>query len=84
MGLKTTVFERADALGWGITELAKRSGLSVETLYKLRAGSRQPGPKTIEGLLQAFPALGYRDLFVATSRTAVREKDRALREEVAA
>jgi transcriptional regulator with XRE-family HTH domain len=64
MALRTTAFERADALGWGMRELSRRSGLSVETLYKIKAGDRTPGGKTIEGLLRAFPNLTYRDLFL--------------------
>lgn len=71
MAIMTTAFERADALGWNIAELAARSGLSVETLYKLKDGSRTPGGKTIEGLLRAFPNLSYRDLFVPTDRTRI-------------
>lgn len=74
MGLKTTAFERADALGWGVPELARRSGLSEATLYKLRDGTRAPGQKAIEGLLQAFPNLGYRDLFVRADRIDVRHR----------
>jgi transcriptional regulator with XRE-family HTH domain len=69
--LRTTAIDRAQAMGWSIAELAARSGLSVETLYKLKDGSRTPGPKTIEGLLQAFPSLGYRDLFLPATRTDV-------------
>ena len=64
MALRTTAFERADALGWNMATLAARSGLSVETLYKIKAGERTPGGKTIEGLLRAFPNLTYRDLFL--------------------
>lgn len=71
MGIRTTAFDRADALGWDIAELARRSELSVETLYKLRSGKRQPGQKVIEGLLLAFPSLSYRDLFVPTNSTTV-------------
>lgn len=85
VGLQTTVFERAEALGWGIPELARRAGLSAETLYKLRSGYRQPGQKTIEGLLQAFPNLTYRDLFSPSDRTDVRRKGMKVRpSEVAA
>lgn len=73
MAVSTTVFERAEALGWGIPELARRAGLSDETLYKLRRGKRGPGRRTIEGLLQAFPNLSYRDLFVPIYRTDVQE-----------
>lgn len=80
MGLRTTAFDKADALEWDIAELAKRSGLSVETLYKLRSGKRQPGQKVIEGLMRAFPALGYRDLFVPTDSTAVQQLSNALQD----
>ncbi len=72
--MKTTAFERAEALGWTMAELAARSGLSIETLYKLKAGTRHAGPKVVEGLLVAFPNLGYRDLFVASNRTAVQPR----------
>lgn len=65
--VRTTALERAEESGWSIAELAYRAGLSQETLYKLRSGERQPGRKTIEGLLKAFPGLTYRDLFVPTN-----------------
>jgi transcriptional regulator with XRE-family HTH domain len=84
VALETTAFERAAALGWGIPELARRAGLSEETLYKLRDGTRGPGRKTIEGLLQAFPSLGYRDLFVPSNRTEIRRKRLSVSAEVAA
>ena len=75
MGLKTTAFDRAAALDWSIADLAKRSGLSIATLYKLRDGTRQPGQQAIEGLLCAFPNLTYRDLFVPSNSTAVQRPD---------
>jgi transcriptional regulator with XRE-family HTH domain len=84
MGLRTTAFDRATALEWDISELARRSGLSVETLYKLRAGTRQPGQKAIEGLMRAFPALSYRDLFVPADSTTVQQIDTVLQEPAAA
>ena len=58
-------------MGWSIADLAQRSGLSIETLYKIREDSRRPGPKAIEGLLQAFPNLTYRDLFTPRKSTSV-------------
>jgi len=70
MALRTTAFERADALGWSMAELAKRSGLSRYTLYKLKTGERAPGGKVIEGLLRAFPNLTYRDLFLPVTGSA--------------
>lgn len=83
MGLRTTAFDRAESLGWSITELAERSGLSVETLYKLKDGTRKPGPKTIEGLLQAFPSLSYRDLFVPANSTEVQRRSLSVQEAAA-
>ena len=65
MPLTTTAFERADQLGWSMSELHRRSGVSMAALYKYRTGERSPGPKAIEGLLRAFPNLSYRDLFQA-------------------
>lgn len=81
--MKTTAFDRAEALGWSITELAEKSGLSVEMLYKLRAGERQPGQKAIEGLMRAFPNLSYRDLFVPSNRTEVQRGSLHVEEDLA-
>ena len=66
--LRTTAFERAEALGWGVRELSRRCGVSRESLYKVKAGNRGPGPRMIEGLLRAFPNLAYRDLFMPDDR----------------
>ena len=65
MALQTTAFERAAALNWNIPELARRSGLSKETLYKVKAGDRRIGADFIQGILRAFPSLSYGDLFVS-------------------
>jgi transcriptional regulator with XRE-family HTH domain len=81
MALKTTAFDRAEAMGWDVAELAKRSGLSLASLYKLKDGSRSPGPKAIEGLLSAFPNLSYRDLFVPDNRTQVRRPGTSMQPE---
>ena len=82
--LRTTAFERAAALNWSIAELGKRSGLSVETLYKLKSGERQPGQKAIEGLMKAFPSLTYRDLFVPANRSPLQSEGSTLQSAVAA
>ena len=84
VALRTTAFERMEANGWTIADLAERSGLSEEMLYKLRAGRRGPGPKVIEGLLRAFPNLGYGDLFVRTESTVVRRESSSVQEAAAA
>jgi transcriptional regulator with XRE-family HTH domain len=84
VALSTTALDRAAAMGWSMAELAERSGLSVETLYKLKDGSRTPGPKSIEGLLQAFPNLGYRDLFVPRNSTDVHKPRTSIQKPVPA
>jgi len=81
MTLRTTAFERAEQLGWSIDDLARRSGLSLASLYKLKDGSRSPGPKAIEGLLNAFPNLSYRDLFVPDNRTRVQHSGTSIQPE---
>ena len=82
--LKTTAFDKAEQLGWSIPELARRTGLSKEVLYKMKQRRRSPGPKAIEAMLRAFPNLGYRDLFLPDDRPLLREKSAAQRTETAA
>lgn len=64
MPFRTTAFDAAEALGWDINELAKRSGVTASTLYEIRKGRRFVGPKTIPGLRRAFPHLSFEQLFV--------------------
>jgi hypothetical protein len=64
MALRTTAFQAAEALGWDLPELSKRSGIPLKTLYALRDGTRRPGPKTIAGLMRAFPQLPFERLFM--------------------
>jgi transcriptional regulator with XRE-family HTH domain len=60
---KTSAFEAADAMGWSIAELSRRSGVPVHTLYEIRRGRRSVGSKTMPGLRQAFPQLSFEQLF---------------------
>lgn len=83
MPIRTTAFDAADALGWDMEELAKRSGVPASTLYEIRRGRRYVGPKTIPGLLKAFPHLSFAQLFVP-SDSASAEKVSALAEPSAA
>lgn len=71
MPLRTTAFQAADACGWDVDELAKRSGVSKKMLYAMRNGGRNPGTKTIAGLMRAFPHLPYERLFVPLESTKV-------------
>lgn len=69
MGLKTRAFEVAEIMGWSVDDLAERSGIARSTLYAIRAGDRRVGPKTIAGLMRAFPKLPFERLFVAAEST---------------
>jgi len=64
MPYQTTAFRAADAMGWSMDDLAKRSGVPASTLYEIRRGRRFVGPKTIPGLKKAFPHLSFEQLFV--------------------
>ncbi len=82
MPYRTTAFQAADALGWDMNELARRSGVPASTLYEIRKGRRFVGPRTIPGLRQAFPHLSFEQLFVP-SDSAVAEKRDAVAEAAA-
>jgi transcriptional regulator with XRE-family HTH domain len=61
-------FRLAAERGWTRDELARRTGLSVVMIDKLKAGTKLPGRRTIEGVLAAFPEYSYADLFGRPSR----------------
>lgn len=73
MAYRTTAFEAADALGWDIDELARRSGVPASTLYMVRRGVRGVGSKTMLGLRRAFPQLSFEQLFVLVDNTNVQK-----------
>jgi predicted transcriptional regulator len=78
MPFRTTAFKAADALGWNMEELARRSGVPSSTLYEIRRGRRFVGPKSMPGLRRAFPHLSFEQLFVSTdSATAELASTRA-------
>lgn len=83
MPFRTTAFSAAEAMGWDMNELAKRSGVPASTLYEIRCGRRGVGAKTMPGLRRAFPHLSFEQLFVS-SDSALAEKQQAIAEEVAA
>lgn len=75
MRYRTTAFEAADALGWDMDELARRSGVPASTLYMVRRGERGVGSKTMLGLRKAFPHLSFEQLFVLAENTKVHKPD---------
>lgn len=79
MPFRTTAFQAAEAMGWDMNELAKRSGVPASTLYEIRCGRRGVGAKTMPGLRKAFPHLSFEQLFLP-SDSASAEKSGALAE----
>ena len=75
MAYRTTAFQAAEALGWDMEELAKRSGVPSSTLYEIKRGRRFVGPKTIPGLRRAFPHLSFEQLFVPTNSAVAELSD---------
>jgi hypothetical protein len=64
-------------------ELAARSGVPLRTLYAVKSGERNPGPRVINGLLKAFADLPYERLFMP-SNSANASRINAIVEEVEA
>lgn len=75
MPFRTTAFRAAEALGWDINELAKRSGVPASTLYEIRCGRRGVGAKTMPGLRRAFPHLSFEQLFVSSDSALAEKRD---------
>jgi DNA-binding XRE family transcriptional regulator len=80
MPIKTTAIAAAEARGWSKAELAKKTGLSLSTIYSLSWGTTQPNAKTISAIMAVFPDLPYERLFVPTDSTKVRKTDSELQE----
>jgi transcriptional regulator with XRE-family HTH domain len=68
MPLRTTAIEAAEARGWTKADLARKTGLSLSTIYSLSWGTR-PGAKAIAAIMQAFPDLPFERLFVPIDST---------------
>jgi transcriptional regulator with XRE-family HTH domain len=79
MPIRTTAIEAAEARGWTKVELAKRTGLSLRTIYSLGDGS-QPSAKAIQAIMRVFADLPYERLFVLVDssilQTSSRERER--------
>jgi transcriptional regulator with XRE-family HTH domain len=65
MPIRTIAVEAAEARGWSKAELAKKTGLSLSTIYSLAKGT-QPSMKAISAIMTVFPDLPYERLFVAS------------------
>lgn len=68
MPIRTTAVDAAAARGMSKADLAKRTGLSLSTIYSLAGGS-QPSAKAISALMEVFPDLPYERLFVPRDST---------------
>ncbi len=78
MALQTLAFDAAEAKGWSMKDLARRSGIPESTLYKIKQGERFVGTKTVEGIMRAFPDLPYERLFFVSSDSAVAHNTRTI------
>jgi transcriptional regulator with XRE-family HTH domain len=75
--MRTTAVEAAAARGWSNRELARRTGLSVSTIYNLERGEYATiSGKVISAIMQAFPDLPYERLFVPLDSTKKNEPSR--------
>jgi DNA-binding XRE family transcriptional regulator len=73
MPIRTKAVEAAEARGWTKADLAKRTGLSLSTIYNLDNGVYQPSGKTIDAIMAAFPDLPYERLFVMSADSRKQE-----------
>lgn len=83
MPIRTTAVDAAEARGWTKGELARRTGLSLRTIYSLRDGS-QPSGKAIEAIMRVFPDLPYERLFVPVDSSRLQVSSMQLQPEAAA
>ncbi len=66
------VFELRDERGWSQSELARRAGLSRNTVSFLEAGLRKPASATIRKLARAFDMSAKE--FLATEEGSAKAK----------
>jgi transcriptional regulator with XRE-family HTH domain len=48
------------ALGWGVRDLAKKAGISANTVARFENGHHTPNPATLKVIRLAFEAAGVR------------------------
>lgn len=75
MPIRTTAVDAGAARGWTKADLAKRTGLSLSTIYSLHGGS-QPSAKAISAIMRVFPDLPYERLFVPSNSTILNVSSR--------
>lgn len=81
--MRTTAVEAAEARGWSNRELARRTGLSLSTIYNLERGAYDTiSGKVINAIMAAFPDLPYERLFVPVDSS--KKNDSSSTKEVAA
>lgn len=75
MPIRTTAVDAAQAKGWSKAELARRTGLSLSTIYNLERGVyHAPSGKAVAAIMRVFPDLSYERLFVFTDdRLSIQE-----------
>lgn len=85
MPMRTTAVEAAAARGWSKKELARRTGLSLSTIYNLGRGAYPViDGKTIDAIMAVFPDLPYERLFVSGDSNALERNRSQQEQEVAA
>jgi len=63
MIVKTRIFELCDGNYQNLSELARKMGISVSQIYRVREGKRNINQKFIVGAIKAFPGYKFDDLF---------------------
>lgn len=76
MPIKTTAVTAAAARGWSKAELARRTGLSLSTIYNMESGVYQPSSKVVSAIMRVFPDLPYERLFVAADSSILQRTSR--------
>jgi transcriptional regulator with XRE-family HTH domain len=75
MPIRTTAVDAAAARGWTKAELARKTGLSLSTIYSLSDGS-QPSAKAIAAIMRVFADLPYERLFVPSDSSLLQRSSR--------
>lgn len=62
-GLRTRVFDIAEAREMRLSELAEAMGLALSLVYRVKNGERGIGEPFMVGAKRAFPGLSFGELF---------------------
>lgn len=63
MRLRTRVFDVSNGKYRNLSELAQAMGVSVSQVYRVRQGKRRINERFIIGVIRAFPAHNFDELF---------------------